>query len=233
MSFKLISKSTSSTPRLETKEEKKEDEYQVVLSQPTISLSSFKMFSGKGGKKEWMIPIPYAANLLTNGSGLISAAVLPASIAATSYFVSLATLFDEFFIESLSVHYQPQTRYQVLPSTTSTEFNGTPLGIASIFLDSSTYTNINQMPANPTFKFHHTSSPFSYKWANNVKRSSAVSEEPDATHASLSWVRTNATPAQYYGGAVVLLGSASSAMHASTTVGILAVRANVWFRAKS
>jgi glutathione peroxidase-family protein len=180
-----------------------------------------------------MIPVPYAANLATNGSGLISASVLGSSCPAATTFTSLATLFDEFFIESFKVFYQPSTRYQVVPSTTSSEFNGTPLGCASLFFDLTAYTNINQMPANPTFKFYHSSDPWEYTWVNNVKRKSAVSEEPDATHNSLSWVRTNATPAQYYGGAVSILGSASSAMHVSTTVGIIAVRYNVWFRSKS
>jgi hypothetical protein len=221
----------------ESKEEKKvslpEEEAVIVCSIPKLLLPFISSTSKSGGAKEWMIPIPYAANLSTSGSGFISAAVLPVSATAVSSFTSLAALFDEFFIEAMEIHYQPQTRYQVLPSTTTSEHNGTPLGIASQYLDVVAYTNINQMPANPTFKFAHSSSPFRYVWKNNVKRSSAVSTEPDATHPSLSWVRTNATPAQYYGGAVNIIGSATSAMHASTVVGVVAVRYVAWFRAKS
>ncbi len=220
----------------ESKEEKKlttyDDDSVVVTAIPKLILP-FISKSSSGGRREWMIPIPFAANLATGVSGLISSAVTMASATATTYFVSLATLFDEFFIESAHVMYQPSTRYQVLPSTSSSEFNGTPLGLASTFIDTIPYTNINQMPANPTFRFKHSSSPFTFVWKNNVKRSSAVSEEPDSTHNSISWVRTNATPAQYYGGTVAILGSASSAMHATTVVGIVAVKYEVWFRAKN
>ncbi len=223
----------------ESKEEKKElkveDETLVLLSSPlrAVTLGLGKPRMGSTGAKEWLIPIPFAANLTTSGSGLINAAVTIASAAAATQFTSCASVFDEFFVESAEVFYQPMTRYQVLPSTTSTEFNGTALGLASLYLDTVPYTNINQMPANPSFKFVHTSSPWKYTWRNNVKRSSATSEEPDSSHSSLMWVRTNATPSQYYGGVVSILGSASAAMHASTIVGIIAVRFNVWFRAKA
>ena len=225
----------SSPPSTEGKEEKKEEDYSIIpLSTPKlVSLRPLKTVTGSSGDRQLLIPLSFAANLSTNGSGFISASVLPSSIPATTGFTSLAAVFDEFFIESMEIHYQPMTRYQVLPNTTSTEFNGTALGLASLYLDATAYTNINQMPGNPSFKFCHTSSPFKYTWKNNVSRKSAVSEEPDSSHASLAWVRTNATPAQYYGGAVTVLGSASSAMHASTVVGIVAVRYNVWFRSKS
>lgn len=221
-------------PRPESKEEKEKEDFEVCTLAPVVPRFLMPFISkSKGGAKEWLIPIPFAANLASNGSGFVSAAVLMSSCAAASAFTSLATIFDEFFIESAKIHYQPVTRYQVLPSTSSSEFNGTPLGCASLYMDLTPYTNINQMPANPTFQFHHTSDPFIYTWRNNVKRESAVSEEPDSTHNSLSWVRTNATPAQYYGGAVSLIGSASSAVHASTTLGIVAVRYKCWFRSKS
>ncbi len=219
-------------PSIESKDEKLEEDYSLTISVPKV-LSLGKPSVSSGGKTEYHIPMSYAANLSTSGSGLISAAVLPVSVTATTYFASLATVFDEFFVESMEICYQPMTRYQVLPNTSSSEFNGTPLGVASLYLDSTTYTNINQMPGNPTFKFFHSSSPWKYTWKNNVKRSSAVSVEPDATHPTLSWCRTNATPAQYYGGAVPIIGSATSAMHASTIVGIVAVRYHVWFRARS
>lgn len=225
------------TPRLvvDSKEEKKDDDpVDISLPLPRDLLSTLMLKpSVSGGDKCWKIPIGGAANLSTNGSGLISSALTMAGVSATSYFTSLATLFDEFYIESCTIQYQPSTRYQTLPSSASTDFNGTPLGIASLFLDTSSYTNINQMPANPTFKFKHTSSPFTYVWKNNVRRSEAMSSEPTSTQAALGWVRTNATPSQYYGGTVQFIGSASSAMRVSTVVGILAYRWDVWFRAKA
>jgi len=250
MSFVLTKKVTPrSSSTVESKEEKKElipvplvrtdrdEEAEVeILVNPTlksITLGLGKPTAGKDGKKQWMVPISYAANLATNGGGLVAASVTISSVAAASVFTSLATIFDEFFVESAETFYQPMTRYQTLPSTTSTEFNGTALGLASLYVDSVAYTNINQMVANPSFKFVHSSSPWKYTWRNNVKRSSAVSEEPDSSHPSCAWVRTNATPAQYYGGYVNIIGSASSTMHASTTLGVLAVRFNTWFRAKS
>ncbi len=225
-------------PRVETKEEKLEvEEYSLftpLSKEASLSVvKPVKLVSTSGGAREWYIPIGSATNLSTNGSGLISAALSVSTVAALSNFTSLATMFDEFFVESVDIWYQPQTRYQVLPSTSSTEFNGTPLGIASLFLDTSSYTNINQMPANPTFALAHTSSPFKYTWRNNVKRKTATSVEPTSTQASLGWVRTNATPAQYYGGTVQFVGSASSAMHASTVCGVIAYKFNVWFRAKA
>ncbi len=238
MSRKIMQVAHSlSTPRVvvDSKEEKKEDDtVDIALPLPKDLLSTLMLKPvGSGGDKCWKIPISGAANLSTSGSGFINAALTMAGVAATSYFVSLATLFDEFYIESCDIYYQPTTRYQTLPSSASTDFNGTPLGIASLFLDSSSYTNINQMPSNPTFKFAHTSSPFTYTWRNNVKRKEAMSSEPTSTQAALGWVRTNATPAQYYGGTVQFIGSTSSAMRISTAVGILAYRWNVWFRAKA
>ncbi len=218
----------------DSKEEKVFEEEYTVVSAPSIPKYLLPFISrDTGGAKEWMIPVPYAANLTTNGSGLIAAALTVSSVAAASSFTSLAALFDEFYVEKLDVKYQPATRYQVLPSTTTSEFNGTALGLASTYLDTVAYTNINQMPANPTFKFVHTSSPFTFVWRNNVKRKSAVSVETSSSLPSLSWVRTNASTAQYYGGTVQIIGSASSAMHASTVVGVICFRADCWFRSKA
>ncbi len=240
----------------EEKKESKEplgwsDDDEIVEKSPLVPTTGFSIcaFSGaskgdlasilrlkptvRGGAKAWCIPIAYAANMTTSGSGFINATLPVATVAATSYFTSLATLFDEFYVERMDVMFQPQTRYQSLPSTTSTEYHGTPLGVASMFEDTTVYTNINQMASNPTFQFSHSSSPFSYSWVNNVARSKAMSSEPTSTQAALGWVRTNATPAQYYGGLVQFIGSATYAMHASINAGIIAVRYKVWFRAKS
>lgn len=224
--------------KTETKEIKDDDElhevdYRVYFPSPIKTALALGAKDGIGGGKEWSVPIAGAANLVTSGSGFINATFAVASVAATSYFVSLATLFDEFYVESVDIWYQPFTRYQVLPSTSSTEGNGSAVGVASLFLDTTVYTNLSQMPSNPTFELHHSSSPFKYKWKNNVTRKKAMSSEPTSTQAALGWVRTNATPAQYYGGLVQLLGTTTYAMHASTGVGVLAYRFNTFFRAKA
>jgi hypothetical protein len=148
-------------------------------------------------------------------------------------FANFVTIYDEFFILSMSVHYVPYGQFIGAPAMTSAVISSTQLYAVSLYHGTSAYTTAapaQSMLNNSTLSLLNSGVPFTYVWVNNEDPSSDVAAIGSA--ASQNWLLT--TNATSYVGTVQIQGASTiGSTVASQTIGAAAVVYDVVFRARA
>lgn len=123
------------------------------------------------------------ANLATSAAGVLNSQLTVSGVGSASEWSSIDQLFDEVFIHSESVHYQPHNlpAGPINASAASTsgplqasgvianQINNSGAVICSLFNGASYYSSAMAMLSNPTVRSFHLGKPMRYVWRNNVR----------------------------------------------------------------
>jgi len=123
------------------------------------------------------------STLVTSAAGVLNTQASVSSVSSAGEWSAIDQLFDEVFIHTLTLHYQPRNDAagtgSVAAGTTGGSFmvTGAPassvgnagLVMVALFNGASGYSTCAAMLSNPTKHFAHSGHPFSYAWKNNTK----------------------------------------------------------------
>lgn len=128
--------------------------------------------------------IGYFSAMTTNASGVVNLIQNVSSISSAGEWGVVDSLFDEFFIHAMTLHFQPVNLLSggwatfsgstapVLWTTGTTQTgteNNCGIVLASLFNGAASYTTANGMVAVPNRKFAHSGRPWKYAWRNNQR----------------------------------------------------------------
>jgi hypothetical protein len=185
------------------------------------------------GQNVFRSKIGLTTYLTTSSAGILDYRANCSTINSIAEFANFVTQFDEFFVLSMDVHYEPYGQYIGAPAMTSLVINSTQLYAVSLYHGTSPYTTAAPAPAmlnNSTLRLLSSGRPFSYKWINNEDPTSDVANS--TSNASQHWQLT--TNANVYSGTIqIQAGSTIGSTTVSQTIGTAAVIYDVIFRARA
>lgn len=208
------------------------EEKQSPTAAPSVSLQLSRL-STKGMRRIRTV-LGYTGFLSTDATGRINSSATTATIATTAEFVSFASLFDEFFIHSFTVHYLPYNQNMTQPSMSySTPASGMLLA-APIYHGAGLYTSANAMANSGQLSVLSTGKPWRCSWRNNESPTGGVSSSSSTSSptASQSWCLTAASNAALYTGRLQFLNQGLLTAALSSSVGELIVRFDISFRVR-
>jgi len=161
-------------------------------------------------KREMKFTIGASYQIATTGAGTApNTSVSNDLLSGLGDFLSLCAIFDEFFISSFRVVYQPVDRYE--KSSSVATFVDYPLHVASIQHGAALYPTHTAAASNGALLICNSADPWSYVWKNVENKRSGSLPEPSTTSVSATqgWCLANATNAASYTGAAQILGPAT------------------------
>lgn len=188
-------------------------------------------------------------NVATSASGVLNYQQAVSDIANTSEWTSIDALFDEFFVHSMTVHFQPYNRHSSagagainttvnaaqVTSTAGSTVTSSGVYLVSLFNGATYYTSAAAMLANPTRALKMSDETWSYAWKNNTRfdpRGPALSSA--SAESWQGWTLISAT--SNYGGTVQMRTATDitygDAVHA-WNLGSIALIFDVSFRARA
>lgn len=188
-------------------------------------------------KKRFPISLGTVVTLSSNASGYVNSVVAVSTVAALAEFTSLATIFDEFFVRRMHLHYVPRSQYQGnLTWAAGTEESNVAMGLINLHHGATTYTSIAAAANNLTYKHMTTGRPWSYEWVNveSINSEVVVAAETSSPVASQGWALTASAPSALYTGQTQLISpSAGTILVASKVLGDIFVKFDVVFRSRA
>lgn len=162
--------------------------------------------------------IGLAFTLSTSAAGVLNTNITVAGVSSSGEWSSFGALFDEVFIHTMQVKFQPRNVLGAgvgsVTATTNTNIainiaggasNGQTINsgivMVSLFNGAAQYSAGSNMPENRTHAIHHTGKPWIYTWRNNTRfdpRGTAISSS--TTEAYQGW--TLVSNIGNYGGSV-------------------------------
>lgn len=182
------------------------------------------------GDKHYKFRISTALNMSSSGAGIVNSVINVNAIQFAGDFLSLASVFNEFFIVAMEVKWQPVSRYQYpLGGTSTLSVANLPMGKANLQHGSSAYSSLSTLAENFDVGFHNTGDPFTDIWYNteSVKESVLATQ----TAATQSWCTTG-NAANYQGSLQYLSQSAPPALPFSQVLGTFMTHWEVMFRVR-
>ena len=183
------------------------------------------------GDKVYRFRISTALNMSSSGAGAINSVISVSAIQFTSDFISLSTVFNEFFIISMQADWMPVSRYQYLLGGSSTlSVSSLPMGSASLQHGATAYTSLSVMSENYDIKYHSTGDPFRDHWTNTERSTDGVVAEQSGN--TQSWCTTG-NVANYQGQLQYLSQSTPPALPFSQVAGTFLTFWDVLFRVRT
>jgi F0F1-type ATP synthase membrane subunit c/vacuolar-type H+-ATPase subunit K len=198
----------------------RDDAYSPILSSMKSSLA-----------KELKVRLGTAISLTASGAGFVNAVISVSTVSSVSEFANWATLFGEFFVQSMEVSYQPQSIYGTWPALAQGA-TGQPLAVLSLHHGIAAPSTITAAAENPSLKYAHTGVPWKYKWRNIEKRTSTVVPHPVATSATAvqAWCLSDSTSSSGYTGQMQFISPLVLGCGAAQPLGTFIVTYEVYFR---
>jgi hypothetical protein len=201
-----------------------------ITSVPTEESTLFKnALRGLFRDKIYPFRLSTVLNMSSSAAGIVNSVINVYAVGSSTDFVSLAAIFDEFFVVRMDCHWQPNGHYtgplgQASPQVVLTSL---PLGCASLAHTSIPYTSVSALGNNFHRGYHNTGDPFKYTWTN--------SESPEngdhAVSTTQGWCTTS--NASYYQGMVQFMSQAAPpALPASQVLGSFMVDWFILFRTR-
>jgi len=189
-----------------------------------------RMFAGK----VYQFRIATVLNMSSTASGTVNSAILTASLQFANDFIALSGVFNEFFLESMDIKWEPVSEYNYpLTGAIGATVSTLPLGVASLQHAQATYTNMTNMSENFEYLHTNTGRPFKYRWKNVEKKSSTVVVAPAVSGAPCqSWAMVSDV-ASYTGGIQFLSQAAPPGLPLSQVLGVFLAEYLVSFRVRS
>jgi len=180
--------------------------------------------------KHYRFRISTALNMSSSGAGAVNSTISVSALQFSGDFISLSTVFNEFFVVQMNNTWQPVSRYQYpLGGTSTLSIANLPIGVATLQHGASAYTSLAVMSDNYALAFHNTGDPFSYDWVNTEKSSeTTVSEQSGNTQ---SWCTTG-NVANYQGQIQIISQSTPPALPFSQVLGTFITSWEVIFRVR-
>jgi hypothetical protein len=185
-------------------------------------------------------------NISCNGSGLIVSSFSVSGIASVYEWSSLAALFDECFVHSMIIKFQPFNITGVGPSlgggaalvtvtgasTLAQGIQNCGMIIAGYFSATGSVSTAAGMTANPNHRIVHSAKAFTYSWRNNVRFDPhGISLDPLTSVGWNGWVFVASVGEM--GGFVQMRGINDVVLAAAAVLGTFELMYDVSFRARS
>lgn len=183
------------------------------------------------GDKHYRFRLSTALNMSSNGAGIVNSTINNAVLNSQADFISLSTVFNEFFIKAFEVHWMPNSRYQYpLGGTSTISIANLPIGVADLQHGAAAYTSLGAMADNFALGYHSTGDPFKQQWINTEKVSDTTVAE--ISGVTQSWCTTN-NAGNYQGTLQILSQSSPPALPFSQVLGTFMVHWDVLFRVRT
>lgn len=184
------------------------------------------------GDRHYEFRLSTALNMSSSGAGIVNSTISNSVLVSQADFVSLSSVFNEYFVKKFTVHWMPVSRYQYpLGGTSSVSVANLPIGKADLQHGQAAYTNLAAMSDNFRVGYHSTGDPFTETWVNTEK----ISQETVVTTLTAptqSWCTTN-NASNYQGTLQFLSQSAPPALPFSQVLGVFLVHFDVVFRVRA
>lgn len=164
----------ASTHLVETKIERKDLHPSMSDPSPQYALSSTavpalramgRLLAPEG--KVYRFMLPTALTMSSSGAGIINSLINTSTIASNADFVSLSSVFSEFFVVAMHLKWQPISRYNgPIGFASATNAGSLPIGLCSLHHGTAAYTSLSSMSNNQHFDYQATGDPFAYRWLN-------------------------------------------------------------------
>lgn len=180
------------------------------------------------GDKHYKFRLSTVLNMSSSGAGIVNSTIAVSALQFVSDFVSLSTVFNEFFVVSMCNKWEPVSRYQYpLGGSSILSVSSLPLGLASLQHGATAYTSLAGMADNYDFDLQSTGDPFRYDWHNTEKAGSTIVAEQSGN--TQSWCTTG-NVANYQGQIQALTQSSPPALPFSQVLGTFFTVWEVIFR---
>jgi len=171
--------------------------------------------------KEMQFRIATVLDMSSTGTGAINSTISCNTITSNAEFTALSLLFEEFFINKLTVRWQPVSRYNgPVGFAPLTNIGSRPMVCACLQHQQSAYTNMSGASNNYQARIQNSGDPFTYTWVNVEKKSSTVAVE--ATGPIQSWAGFGRIP-DYTGTIQFISQSAPPALPTTQVLGTFMV----------
>jgi hypothetical protein len=182
------------------------------------------------GDRHFRLPITAVVTMSSSGAGLVNSVLSNSSLGSNATFLSLATIFNEFFVHGFTVLWQPVSLNNYpLTGVTATSVSSLPLGVAVLQNAVAGYTNIGFASGNYQYAHQNTGKSFTAHWTNiespNSTVLTSVASGPLQTWALIADVSS-------YSGQLQFISGTAPPLAVSQILGSFSVVWDVSFRAK-
>jgi len=183
------------------------------------------------GNREYRFRLSTAVNMSSSAAGAINSVITVNQLQFVADFISLSAVFQEFFVTSMSVHWQPVSLYNYpLSGAIGTNVSSLPFGCASLQHNQSTYSSLSGMADNYRLAFVNSGKEFQYSWVNDELSKSTVVAA--STGVVQSWCESS-NVANYQGQMQFISQSAPPGLPTSQVLGAFLVEFDVLMRVRT
>jgi hypothetical protein len=177
----------------------------------------------------------YIGAITTSAAGVINASINCSTLGTTTEFSAFQGIFDEFFIHSFTVKYEPNNQFFGpcnLDAAPFVSWSSTALIGAPVYHGAPSYASASDMINNVDNRVLHTGKPWSVRWNNNEDAKSTVLVSPSTSLpvASQGWCLF--TGVGLYTGFYQLRTSLALPFTSAKTMGQTIISFDVSFRAR-
>lgn len=184
------------------------------------------------GDKHYKFRLSTALNMSSSGTGIVNSVISNSVLASQADFVSLSSVFNEFFVVQFMVRWMPVSRYQYpLGGTSTLSIANLPIGKADLQHGQNAYTSLSAMADNFAVGYHSTGDPFTERWIN-VEDPNKETTITSLTAPTQSWCTQN-NVSNYQGTLQFLSQAAPPALPISQVLGTFMVHWDVLFRCRA
>lgn len=149
------------------------------------------------GDKHYRFRIGTVLNMSSNGANTVNSTLAVSALQFTGDFISLSTVFNEFFVVKMESHWQPVSMNNGPGGPQAATFEtAIPLGSASLQHGATAASSLSVATDNYDFHYQSTGYPFTHNWINVEKSSETVLATQ--TSSTQSWC-TVGNAANYQG----------------------------------
>jgi len=183
------------------------------------------------GDKHYRFRLSTVLNMSSSGAGIVNSTISNGVLTSQADFVSLSTVFSEYFVVKFEVKWQPVSRYNYpLGGTSTLSISSLPIGTADLQHDQPVYSSLAAMSDNFRIGYHNTGDPFAYSWINTESPTESVLTT--TTGKTQSW-NLCSNSANYLGAIQVTSQSSPPALPFSQVLGTFMVHFDVIMRVRS
>lgn len=174
-------------------------------------------------------------SVVTSGAGAINVTVQNTGVTASTEWTSISTVFDEFFIHSMSLKYIPINQFLSPTGVTFTAPMTGSLFCVNNYHAAPVYTTASSLVNNITHKMVGSGTPWTYTWTNNEKASGGVVTNPSTSVplATQSWCLTPTSNASLYLGHVQIMTANPLSGALTVPIGEITIVWDITFRARA
>jgi len=184
------------------------------------------------GDKHYKFRLSTVLNMSSSGAGVVNSTISNAVLVSQVDFVSLSTVFNEYFVQGFTVKWVPVSRYQYpLGGTSTLSVANLPMGKADLQHGQAAYSSLSTMSDNFAVGYHSTGDPFTERW-NNTEDANKETVVASLTAPTQSWCPVN-NASNYQGTLQFLTQSAPPALPFSQVLGTFMCHWDVIFRVRA